>query len=146
MVQFYGAALASGRWSLLAKGKLSLPGSIHIQSHRLSNSFGELFRVFWLAAVEGAVICSEAELLVRSEVGHWHLSLLSSTFLALWCRDTGCTTRIYNVHQDITVHQRSLLLCRAALLHRSWHLGPSVFSVCTFVNTLVSFGLHAWII
>ena len=78
-VEFPRAALAPCSRTLLAKGKLSFPGSIHIQTHGFSNSFGELLRVcFWFAVVERVVEHGEAKWLVRIEP---KFSLLSASVL-----------------------------------------------------------------
>lgn len=131
---------------LLAEGKVCLPGSVHVQPHGLSNSFGKLLGVhFLLVAVERVAEVWVNKLLVVSEPKHLLLLLLCIVVLAVGCRASSGAADVDYVHQDIAAVQ-TRVLCAAAKLHGAGDLRPSVFCVTFVKETLVSFGLHCWLI
>lgn len=95
----------AGAVPMLTKGKVCLPGCIHIQTHRLSHSLGKLLGVhFLLMTMEGVVEVWENKWLVLAEPKHWLLLLLCSVFAVCgWASSRAADTDY--VHQDITVRQ-----------------------------------------
>lgn len=91
---------------MLAKGKVCLPGSIHIQAHRLSHSLGKLLGVhFLLMTMERVVEVWENKWLVLAEPKHWLLLLLCIVVFAVGGRASSRAANIDYVHQDITIGQ-----------------------------------------
>lgn len=84
---------------MLAKSKIRLPGSIHIQAHRLSHSLGKLLGVhFLLVAKEGIVEVRENKWLVLAELKHWLLLFLNVTIFAVGSRASSRAADTDHVH------------------------------------------------
>lgn len=91
---------------MLDRGKVCLPGSIHIQAHRLGHSLGKLLGVhFLLMTMQRVVEVWENKWLVLAEPNHWLLLLLGIVVFAVGGRASSRAAHIDYVHQDITVAQ-----------------------------------------
>lgn len=91
---------------MLAESKVCLPGSIHIQPHRLSHSLGKLLGVhFLLMTMERVVEVWENKWLVLAEPKHWLLLCLCIVVFAVSGWASSRAADIDYVHQDITASQ-----------------------------------------
>lgn len=95
--------------------------------------------------VERVVKVWENKWLVLAEPKHWLLRLLCVVVFAVGGRASSGAAHIDYVHQDVAAGQTGIL-CAAAVLHGAGDLRPSVFCVTAVKETLVSFGLHGWLI
>lgn len=131
---------------MLAEGKVCLPGSVHIQAHRLSDSLGKLLGVhFLLMTVERVVEVREKKWLVLAKSKHRLSLLFRAVVFAIGNGASARAASANNVNQNVTAGQTRILRT-AAVLHCAGDLRPSVLRVTSIKETLVSFGLHCWLI
>lgn len=131
---------------MMAECKVRLPGSVHIQAHRLSHSLGKLLGVHFLfKTMQGVFEVWENKWLVLAELKRWLLLLLGIIVLAVSCQASSRAADIDYLHQDVAASQTGILRT-AGVLHRAGGLRPFILCVFSIKETLVSFGLHCWLI
>lgn len=87
----------------------------------------------------------ENKLLVLAEPKRWLILLLCIVVFAVGGWASSGAADVDYVHQDVTGIQTGII-CVAAVFHRAGDLRPSVFCITSIKQTLVSFGLHCWLI
>lgn len=95
--------------------------------------------------VERVVEVWEKKRLVLAQSKHGLLLLFRTGVFAVGGGASSGAAHVNNVHRDIATGQ-ARILCAAAVLHCARDLRPSVLCVTSIKETLVSFGLHCWLI
>lgn len=95
--------------------------------------------------VERVVEVREKKRLVLAKSKHRLFLLFRAVVFAVGDGASGRAASANNVHHDVAAGQ-TRILGTAAVLHCAGDLRPSVFRVTSIKETLVSFGLHCWLI
>lgn len=94
--------------------------------------------------VERVVEVREKKRLVLAKSKHRLFLLFRAVVFAVGDGASGRAASANNVHHDLAAGQ-TRILGTAAVLHCAGDLRPSVLRVTSIKETLVSFGLHCWL-